>query len=68
MEEINLGSSRPETGRNPVGERIMPPQTRHYIGVYMPIKVLQQTPSYLVCKSAPTDDTLYVPAVAVTVI
>jgi hypothetical protein len=66
MEGRNLGRSRPETARNAVGEGIMPPQAQQYIGVYMPIKVLQQTPSSLVCKRAPTDDTLYVPPIAAT--
>jgi hypothetical protein len=55
-------------GQNAVGDRIRLPQTQHYRGVYIPIKMHQQTPSYLVCKCVPTDDTLYVPAIATTVI
>ena len=61
-----LGRRRAETGRNAVGDRIMSTQAQHYIGVCRPIKVIHQTPSCLVCKLAPTDDTLYVPAIVAT--
>jgi hypothetical protein len=39
MEGRKLERRRTETGRNAVGERILPPQTQNYIGVCRPINV-----------------------------
>lgn len=67
MEGRNLGKSRPETARNAVGDRMMPADAALYKGSTC-LKKRFNRHRPILSVSAPTDDTLYVPAIAATVI